>query len=179
MPPLPTGVSCPAPADNVLIRLLVAAGLGAQGGFTPRALRARHTNGLAAFTTTMGMVAGGHRRAAHRRADAQVALAPGFAQLDVAVIQVAHLADGGVAGLADQAHFTRGHAHLGVIAFFRQHLSCSTGGAHQLPAAAFFQLDVVHHRADRDVGNGQAVARANFRPGPATPYRQPAGQPGR
>ena len=51
-----------------------------------------------------------------------MALAAGFAQLDIAVIQIANLTDRGVADLADQAYFTRRQADLGIIAFFGQQL---------------------------------------------------------
>ena len=114
----------------------------------------------------MRVIAGGHRRAAHGRADAHVALAAGFAQLDVAVIQITNLADGGIAHLAHQANFAGGQADLGIIAFFGQQLSSSARGADQLAAFALLQLNIVDQRADRDIGRGQAVARANFGLGP-------------
>jgi len=77
------------------------------------------------------------------------------------VIQVAHLADGGVAHLANQANFTGRQAQLRVIAFFGQQLRGGAGGANQLSALAFLQFDIVHHGADRNVGDGHAVAGAN------------------
>jgi hypothetical protein len=66
-----------------------------------------------------------------------VALAPGFTQLNVAVIQVANLADRGKANLADQAYFTGRQAYLGVIALFRQQLCGSPSRSRQLAAFAF------------------------------------------
>ena len=59
---------------------------------------------------------GVHDRAADRGTPAHVALASGLAQLDVLVINVAHLADGGLAVEADDAHLAGGHTDLGVRA---------------------------------------------------------------
>lgn len=50
-----------AAANNVLIGFLVAPGLVTQGGLAPRAFGTWQTNRLAAFTTTVRMVARGHR----------------------------------------------------------------------------------------------------------------------
>ena len=50
-----------AAAGNELVGLLVMAGLLAECGFAPRAFRTGQTNRLAAFTTTVRMVAGAHR----------------------------------------------------------------------------------------------------------------------
>lgn len=54
-----------AVAHNVFVGLLVTASLVSKGWFTPRSFRTGHTNRLAAFTTTMRMVAGGHRGSAN------------------------------------------------------------------------------------------------------------------
>ena len=86
----------------------------------------------------MRVIARRHRRAAHGRANTQMALAAGFTQFDVAMIQVPNLPDGCVASLADQAHFSGRHADLSVVAFFGQQLGCSTGCAHQLAALPSF-----------------------------------------
>jgi hypothetical protein len=89
-------------------------------------------------------------------------LATRFAQLDVAMIQVPNLTDGGIAALAYQPYLTGGEAYLSVITFFCQELSGSTGSAHQLSAFTLLKLDIVHQRTHGNVRNGQAVARANF-----------------
>jgi hypothetical protein len=68
----------------------------------------------------MWMVAWGHGRAAYGWANAQVALAPCFTQLDIAVIQISNLPDRGVAFLPNQAYLAGRHADLGEITFFRQ-----------------------------------------------------------
>jgi len=94
-----------ASANNILISNLVAASPVATGGFTPRALRTRHTSRLTTFTTTMWMVSRAHRRAADGGFDTHVALTPGFAQFDITVISISNLTNGGVALLPDQANF--------------------------------------------------------------------------
>ncbi len=114
----------------------------------------------------MRMIAGGHRSTANGRANAHMTLATRFPQLDIAVVQITDLADGGVADLANQANFTRRQADLSVVTFFRQELSSGASGANQLTTLAFFQLDIVDHRADRNIGNRQAVAWADIRLSP-------------
>src|SRR5271157_6252232 len=160
-----SAVRLAAAAHDVLVRPLVAAGDVAAGGLAPRGLRTRHTGRLAAFPTPMRMIARGHGVAAHRRADAQVAFAAGLAQLDVAVVQVADLADRGIACLQDQAHLPGGQADLGVFALLRQELRRPSRGPDHLPAPALLQLDIVNHGADRDVRERQTVAGADLRLG--------------
>ncbi len=110
----------------------------------------------------MRVITGRHGCSTNGRADAHVPFASSFTQLDIAVIQVAYLPDGGIAHLAYQANFTRGHSHLGVIAFFGQQLSSNTGCADELTAFTFFQLNIVDQRTNRDIRDRQAVARTNF-----------------
>src|SRR6186997_2306377 len=90
-----------AAAHNILVGLLVAAGLVSQGGLTPRALRTSQTDRLTTFTTTMRMIARGHRGAADGRADPLVTIASGLTELDIAMIEVANLTDGRKTDLVD------------------------------------------------------------------------------
>jgi hypothetical protein len=107
-------------ADNVFVRLLVLASLITQGRFTPWRARTGLADRLAAFTTTMWMIPGGHRRTADCRTYTKMALAACLAKLDIAVFKITNLPNRGVALLANQADFTRGHADLGKIAFLGQ-----------------------------------------------------------
>src|SRR5688572_19761895 len=110
----------------------------------------------------MWMVAWGHGRAANGRANAFVALATGFTEFDVAVIQISNLPHGRVASLTDQADLARGHAHLCKVAFLGEQLCSTTGGTYHLTTATFFDLDVVDHGTDRDIRDRKRVPRANL-----------------
>ncbi len=114
------------------------------------------------FTTAMRMRIRIHRRTAHRRSPSEPAPATRLAHLEVAVIGVAHLANGRQAGHQDPTHLAAGQAQLSVVAFLRQHLSASPRGAGHLAAAAGLQLDVVHHGAERNVAQGQCIADPNL-----------------
>src|SRR5512140_420248 len=87
------------------------------------------------------------------------------AQLDVSMVKIADLSDGCIAYLVDQPNFAGRHAHLGKITFLCQHLRRTACGTDQLPAAALLQFDIVDERANRDVGDRQAVAWTDFRSG--------------
>src|SRR5215211_1700387 len=106
-----------ATTHNILVGFLVTAGLVAESGLTPRALRTGQTDRLAAFTTTVRMIARAHGGAANGWADALMALAAGFTELDIAMIEISYLTDGRVAGLTDQADFTGRHTNLRKITF--------------------------------------------------------------
>ena len=103
----------------------------------------------------MRVVARRHRSTAHGRADAHVALAPGFAQFHIGMLGVADLTDGGITHLANQANFAGGQAHLGIFAFFGQQLGRAARAADQLTALAGLQLDVMNGRTNRDTRQWQ------------------------
>src|SRR3972149_2441452 len=69
-----------------------------------------HADGGAALATAVGVVARVHGAAAHARAPAHEPLAAGTAELDLAVLHVAHLPDGGHAVGEDAAHLAGGGA---------------------------------------------------------------------
>src|ERR1700693_4406789 len=111
----------------------------------------------ASLATTVGMVEGVHRHAADRWALAPPAALAGLADVLVLVLDIADLADGGVADHRDAADFTRRHPDLRVVALAGEQLRRHAGGAHHLATAAGLELDVVHHAAQRDVGQRQRV----------------------
>ena len=90
---------------------------------------------------------------------AEPARAAGLADGDVRVIDVGHLADGGLAVLVDHADFARGHADLRVVAVLRHEGRTGSGRANELSALALSHLDVVDHGAERDVPERHRVAR--------------------
>src|SRR5215204_3538600 len=95
-----------ATANNILIRLFIAAGFVSQSGFTPWAFRTSQADRLAPFTTTMRMVTWGHCRSTNCWANTFVAFAPCFTKFDIAMVQVADLTNRRIASLIDQADFT-------------------------------------------------------------------------
>src|SRR6185312_9752030 len=151
----PVGNDHPAPD------LLLVAGLVALGQLVPR--RARVVVALAlAAAAAEGVVGRVHRAAADGRADAAMARASRLAERDRVVLRVAHLADGGHAGVGDHADLAGGHLDLGVAAVLRHQLSLRTGGAHHLRAFARVQLDVVDEGTLGDVLEREGVADLDF-----------------
>src|SRR5689334_4307337 len=133
-----------ATTDDVLVGLLVAAGLIAQGWLTPWRLRTCETNRLTTFTTTMWMVTRGHGRTADGWANASVTFTTSFTKLDIAVIKITDLTNGCITNLMDQANFAGRHADLGKIAFLGKQLGSATSRANELAAFAFFYFDVMN-----------------------------------
>ena len=87
-----------------------------------------------------------------------MALPAGLTDLNVLVLQIAHLTDAGGAVGADDADLAGGHTDLGVLALLCHQLGIGAGGTNQLSALAGVHLHIVDHGTHRDVGDGQAVA---------------------
>ena len=102
-----------------------------------------------------------HRDAAIVRHLAHPALASGLAERYVFVLDVAHLADGRHALHRHAADFARGQLQQRDAAFVRNQLRLRAGRARHLRALAGLQLDVVNHRAGRDVLQRQRIADQN------------------
>src|SRR5579872_278593 len=124
----------PASNDQLAAGLLRLPGAVAKGRLAPRRLRVAARAGLA-LASTVRVVGGVHRRAAHGRALALPARAARFAAGLVLVLQVADLAHRGHAADVHAAHLARRHPDDGVVAFFRDELGRRPGGADELPAA--------------------------------------------
>ena len=99
-----------------------------------------------------------HDRTTDRRADALPAAAAGLAALDVGVLGVADLTDGGTAGDEHAAHLGGGHAQDGVATLLAHELAGVAGGTGDGSALARLELDGVHERTDRNLGQRQGVA---------------------
>ncbi|CAN4042321.1 Glutathione import ATP-binding protein GsiA, partial [Dysosmobacter welbionis] len=145
--------------------VLALAGLVTHGGLAPGGHRAGTADGCAALAAAVGVVIGVHDGAAHGGTPAHVTLAAGLADVDVLVLDVANLTDGGVAVGAHDADLAGRQTDLGVAALLGHQLSGGAGGAHQLGAVAGMQLDVMDHGTNGDVGDGQGVAGQNVRLG--------------
>src|SRR5262249_11035005 len=145
-------------ANDQLVRFLVLrAGALAERRHAPRCDRVAAALALA-LATTMRMVDRVHGRAAHGRTLAEPAAAARLADRHVALLDVAHLPDGGAAGGQHAAHLARGEAQRRVPAVLRDELHARARRARHLPALAGLQLDVVHERPGRDVLERQRVA---------------------
>src|SRR3954470_11881584 len=123
---------------------------------TPRGDRVAATGGLA-LTTTVRVVHRVHGDTTDGRADALPPHAAGLAPVDVGLLGVADLANGGAAARVDQPHFAGGHTQGRVDAFLGEQLGAGAGRAGQLGAAAGLQLDRVDDRTRRDVPQRHAV----------------------
>src|SRR6185437_2404167 len=157
---LPSGV---APADDEAVTRLTLAPRAALG----LALRVHRVaaTGRLALTTTVRVVDRVHRDTADGRALALPAHAAGLAPVDVGLLGVADLADGGAAARVDVADLAGGHTQLGVGAVLGDELDAGAGRAGDLRAAAGPQLDGVDGRTGRDVAQRQVVARLDVRVG--------------
>src|ERR1700722_1979136 len=150
-----------AAADQPVTGLVLMA--GAAFRLTPRANRVATTGGLA-LATTVRVVDRVHGHATHRRALALPAVAARLAELDVAVLGVADLADGRAALDGHPANFTGRHAERRVRAFLGQQLDPGAGRPRDLGAATGAHLDRVDDRAGRDRPQRQRVAGLDVRP---------------
>ena len=80
-----------------------------------------------------------------------MAFAAGLADVDVGVVDVADLTDGGKAVQTDLAHLGGGEADGGHAVLLGHQLGGDAGAADELGALAGVELDVVDHGADGDV----------------------------
>src|SRR6188768_4366903 len=126
-------------------------------GLAPGGNRVATTGGLA-LATTVRVVDRVHDDAADGRALALPAHAAGLAPVDVRLLGVADLTDGGAAAHVDVADLTGRHAQLRVGAVLGDELDTHPGGTGDLRAATGLELDGVDDRTGRDVAQRQAVA---------------------
>ena len=116
------------------------------------------SSGASSLAAAHRMVHGVHGNAAHVGSFTAPARAPGFSERNIFVIDIADLADGGLALNRDHAHLARGHAKRGVLAFTGYELSARAGGTGQLAALARTHLYIVHDGAKRQVCKLEAIA---------------------
>src|SRR5687767_1104004 len=122
-----------------------------------RVHRVASTGGLA-LTTTVRVVDRVHGDTADGRALALPPHAAGLSPVDVGLLGVAHLADGGAAAHVDVADLARGHPQLREAALTGDQLDAGAGRAGDLRAATGPELDGVDDGADGDVAQRQVVA---------------------
>src|SRR6202048_3912188 len=147
--------------NDLLVRTLVPAGLFAQRRESPRRLRVIALD--LAFSSAVRMIHRVHGHAAHGGLDAAPPGASGLAKRFILMVKVANLANRGHAIDGKLANFAAGHLHQREVAFFAEQLRRAACRANRLPTASRVQLEVVHHRAGRNVANLQRVAGKNVR----------------
>src|SRR6516164_2210794 len=81
----------------------------------------------------------------------------------VLVVEITNLADRSHAIDRELANFAGRHFHERIVAFLAEKLRRSTGRANRLATAPGIELEVVHHRARRNVANLQGITRKDIR----------------
>src|SRR5699024_4263017 len=115
-------------------------------GLAPGRDRVATTGGLA-LTTTVRVVDRVHDDTADGRALALPPHAAGLAPVDVGLLGVADLTDGGAAAHVDEAHLARGHPQRGAAALTGDQLRRDASGAGDLGAATGTELHAVDRRS--------------------------------
>ena len=128
--------------DRLIGGVLLLAGLEAHSGLAPRRHRAGTTDRALALAAAVGVVAGVHDGTADGGPPTHVTLAASLTDLNVLVLDVADLADGGHALGTDVTHLAGGEADLSHAVLLGHQLSELAGGADQLAALAGVELDV-------------------------------------
>jgi hypothetical protein len=78
------------------------------------------------------------------------------------MIDIANLTNGCLAVYGDHSHLAGRQAQDSVLPFLGDQLRAAAGRPCQLSPFARFQLDIVNHRAQRDVRQTQAIARLDI-----------------
>src|SRR4051812_1474927 len=154
LPALAGGVA--AANDQLVARLALATSTAL--GLTRRVHRVTTTRGLT-LTTTVRVVDRVHGDTTDGRALALPPHAAGLAPVDVRLVGVADLADGGATAHVDTTDLAGRHTQRGVRPLTAKQLDADAGRTGQLGATAGTKLHTVDRRTDRDVAQGQVVPR--------------------
>lgn len=117
------------------------------------------TTGCTTLTTTVWVINRVHNNTADGWANTLVTVTTGFTKVLVAVIRVGNSANSGHAFLTNQTQLARGQADLCVTTITTNELSVCTSRTSNLPAFAYFQLDVVDDCTDRHASERHCVTR--------------------
>src|SRR5208282_5030480 len=147
--------------NDVAVGTLVVARLLAQRRESPRRLRVIAL--YLAFTTAVRVIDRVHSHAANGWLDTAPARAACFAEGFVFVVEVANLANRRHALQRKLANFAGRQFDQRNVAFFAQELRRAACRANHLSAAPGIQLEVVDHRARRNVLYLQRIARKDVR----------------
>jgi len=102
-----------------------------------------------------------HRRPTHGRTNTPPAVATGFADLDILVIRIADLPDGGLAIYQYHANLTRRQFNQSIAIFLCHQLGIGPGTSYNLSALSRSQFKVMNLRSQRDIAERQCIARLN------------------
>ena len=121
----------------------------------------------AAFTAAHGMVDRVHGNAPYLGPASQPATTTGFAQRKIFMLCIPQLPDGGNTVQQDHANLTGWQLDQCIAIFLGHQLGVGAGAANNLTALAATQLYVVNLGTQRDIAQGQSIARLDvrFRPG--------------
>jgi len=118
--------------------------------------------GGTAFTTTHRVIDGIHRDTTHAGAATEPATATCFTEALVVVFVIADFANGGAATRVEEANFTGWHFDGGTIAIDGNELCGLAGGAGNLRATTWVQLNGVNFGRGRNDRERQAEAYAEL-----------------
>src|SRR6202023_1032188 len=135
--------------DNQIVRRLLLARLVSLGRRAPRRL------GMVSFrlalATAMRMVNRVHRDSTHMTALAEPSRAPGLADRNIFMVEIADLADSRAAIRLHHPLLARRQLEQRHLALFGHQLRLHTGAAREFRTGAGLHLDRMHHGAERDV----------------------------
>ena len=120
------------------------------------------TTGGLALTTTMRVIDRVHGDTSDARALALPAHSAGLAPVDIRLLGIADLADCRAAAKVNIPDFAGRHPKLGVRTILGDQLNRRAGRAGNLRTASRPQLNRVNDATDRDVAQGQVVARLDI-----------------
>src|SRR6266566_307878 len=143
----PTSIATP---NDETVGSLVPTSLVTQSGLAPGRLWLS-TDGSAALTTPVRMVTWVHGRATHTWTAPHMASAARFTNVEVLMISIPYLADGGHAQNMYTTLLTRRQADQGIIALFCHQLCSCTSTAYHLRSASTLQFDAVNGGTSRNI----------------------------
>src|SRR6266481_5944320 len=146
-----------APADDQIVRRLFLARLVSLGGLAP--WRLGMVSFRLALATAVRMVNRVHRDSTHMTALAEPSRAPGLADRNIFVVEIADLTDSRAAIRLHHPLLARGQLEESHLALFRHQLRLHTRATCELRTGPRLHLDRMNDGAERDVLEHQRVAR--------------------
>src|SRR5258708_11383943 len=146
-----------APADDQIVRPLFLSRLVSPCGLAPPRLGVGSF--LPAPPPTTRMVNGVHRNSTHMTALAEPSRAPGLADRNIFMVEIADLADSGTTIRLHHPLLARRQLEEGHLALFGHQLRLHARAARELRTGSRLHLDCMNDGAERNVLKHQRVAR--------------------